>query len=420
MPSPYSKSRTRYIPIYRYSMNLAPQTSQPDRSLIVYYYSRAMTGNLLPKWKQIIRQGGNATTGFAGNENTLEVAYPYMNLSYRREVSPGNKQLYRTYDSSFSNWLNLNPIGVHAGLGVEQEATAQAIGYLYQALHKARHQLQGGVILGQIHKTARQMTGVAKRFKQTVAQTVTGMSKVKSQVKNSKAAVRRKALANAYLEETFGWQPLIKDVQDAAIALARIIHFKDRTRLRVGATSEKSISHGMSELTFGSLRANSVLKEFTQCEVIYRGFLQGTPYQAGVAPLERIISLSGFDLGSFIPTMWELVPYSWLVDYFVNIGDVMYALSADTSLVSGLWKTVRTETTREYFVTPNFAKSLQNLHADPLNTNGICTGQAGHYTIKYRTVTRSLSEVPYLMPRLKGIDLGWRQFANIGALFAKR
>jgi hypothetical protein len=419
MPSPYSKSRTRYIPVHRYSMNLAPQTNQPDHSVITYWYTRGMTGNLLPKWKQVIRQGGNATTAFAGNENTLEVAYPYMNLSYYRQVSPNNWQLYRTYDSSFSNWLNLNPIGVHTVSAVEQEATAQAVAYLYRALHKARHQLQGGVFLGQIHKTASLMTGVAKRFKTSVAQAVTGMSKVKSQVKNSKASVRRNALANAYLEETFGWENLVKDVQDIAITLARIIHFKDRTRLRVGATSEKSISHGVSQIQFGSLFCNLVTEERTQAEVIFRGFLQGTPYQAGVAPLERIITLSGFDFRSFLPTMWELVPYSWIVDYFTNIGDVMYALSADTGLVSGLWKTSRVETTREYFVTPLFGKSLQNLLIDKDNKDAICTGQAGHYTVKYRTVTRASSVVPYLMPRLKGIDLGWRQFANIGALFAR-
>jgi hypothetical protein len=419
MPSPYSKGNFRYYRIYRYSINLAPQTQQPSSTSISFWNWRGMTGHLLPKWKKVIRDGGNATTSFSGNEQTLEVEYPYMNASYRYEVSPNDWQLYRTYDSSFSDWLNLNPIGSHPVSTVEQEANAQAVAYLYRALHKARHQLQGGVILGEIHKTARLLTGAASRLKLSVAQTVTGMNKIRRQ-SGSKASVRRKALANAYLEGVFGWQPLIKDVQDAAITLARIIHFKDRTRLRVGAVREKSISHGMSEIRYGDLFCNLVTLETTKAEVIYRGFLQGTPYQGGIAPLQRIITLSGFDLGSFIPTMWELVPYSFLVDYFTNIGDVMYAITADTSIVSGLWKTTRIESAREYFVNPNIEKSTQSLDVRSYIKNVIVTGQAGYYAVKYRTVTRSSSSVPYLMPGLKGIDLPWRQYANIGALLARR
>jgi hypothetical protein len=33
--------------------------------------------------------------------------------------------------------------------------------------------------------------------------------------------------------------------------------------------------------------------------------------------------LLGFDPSSFLPTVWELIPYSFLIDYFTNIGDVI-------------------------------------------------------------------------------------------------
>jgi hypothetical protein len=419
MPSPYSKSRTRYIPVYRYSMCGALHSQQPSQSLIVYHYPRAMTGNLLPKWRQIIRQGGNATTGFSANENTLEVEYPYMNSSYRKETSPNVWELHRDHDSSFSNWFNLSPLGVHYSSAVEQEANARAVALLYKRIYKARHQLQGGVILGEAHKTAKLLFGATKRFKQTVAQTMTGMVKVRNQVKLSKAAVRRKALSNAYLEGSFGWRPLIKDAEDLAITLARIILNKDRLRFRVGAESEKSISHGMSELVYCSFFCNSVTTEKTIAQVFYAGFLQGSVYQGGVAPLQRIISLSGFDLGSFIPNLWELLPYSWLIDYFTNVGDVLYAMSVDTSMAYGIRKTVRITSTREYLLTPNIAKSQKDLSGRPGIKNVVTTGQAGRYVIKYHTVLRLPSEVPYLMPQLKGIDLRWDQMANIAALFTR-
>jgi hypothetical protein len=33
----------------------------------------------------------------------------------------------------------------------------------------------------------------------------------------------------------------------------------------------------------------------------------------------------GFSWESFVPTVWELVPYSFILDYFTNIGDVLSA-----------------------------------------------------------------------------------------------
>lgn len=420
MPSPYTKTQTTRYHIDRYSINLAPQSQQPAHFRRIIICQKSKTGRLLPNWRQIIRQGGNATTEFSGWQQWVEVDYPYMNASYRRQVSPNVWELYRTYDSSFENFINWGIISSDFTSTVVIEALNQAIARLYQNLHKARHQLQGGVILGEIHKTARLLTGVTKRLKQTVVQTVTGMNSVRSKVKASPAKVRRQALSNAYLEYTFGWQPLLHDVRDLAVTLARIIEFRDRTRIRAQAESEKVISLGTSEIQFSYLKCNMVSLEKCRAEVIFRGFLQGKPLASGIAPLERIISLSGFDLASFIPTMWELVPYSFIVDYFTNIGDVLYAISADTSLISGLWRTIRIESTREYWITPKIEESTKLVLNDPDNRDAIVTGQAGYYAIKYRTVGRESSSVPYLMPRLKGLDLPWRQYANIGALFTRR
>jgi len=38
----------------------------------------------------------------------------------------------------------------------------------------------------------------------------------------------------------------------------------------------------------------------------------------------------GFTLGNFVPTVWELIPYSFVIDYFANIGTVLKAMTLPT------------------------------------------------------------------------------------------
>jgi hypothetical protein len=131
--------------------------------------------------------------------------------------------------------------------------------------------------------------------------------------------------------------------------------------------------------------------------------------------LERIISMSGFDLRSFVPTVWELVPYSFIVDYFSNVGDCLMALGVDTSGVTGLWRTEITESTHESRVVPDIKRTVA-FHTDINHKDIICTKTDGLSTNKYRTISRSVSSMPLLVPKLTGLDLPWKQFSNLGAL----
>lgn len=423
----YSKLTYERLRIDRFTANRYLD-SQPDAAgHKIAICAHSMEGNLLPNWRKIISSGGNATTVFSGYENTIQVDYVDMSYSlyWASAFEPWKWVHYRGRDNSFANWFNLDPFAEFTAIpGLVSKARDRAIKALYQELWKAHHQVQGGVVLGELGKTAKMMAGTAGNLRRGVFDYISkavGIRKGKGSQKS-----RRKAIADSYLEAVFGWQPLIMDCKDLAKTLGRLIHESDRVRFRAFGVEAKQVAQAASTVSFGGMFVNQTTIDTAEVKAIYRGFLQGPKYEAGSPPLERIVSMSGFDLRSFVPTVWELIPYSFLVDYFTNIGDALQALMTDTSGVTGLWYTEIKESQRDINLSPDLERSkAQILHdysgAGEKVADLNVSGKSGGFTQKTRTVNRSPSGVPLLLPRFTGVeDISVKQFINIGALLMSK
>lgn len=416
---PFVRTQSYWRSVYRYYTNNTLLTVPLTSEVRLINISLTKTSTSLPKWREIIAAGGNATTAFSLTARTVDaMSYPMMQLTYRHRNNAFSPfELKQQFDSSFANQWYSGSIATHFSGVTDQKAQDRATQLLYKKIRQARQQLQGGVILGEIDKTAKLLLGTARGLKQGVwnyLSTAVGIRRGKG-----RPSAKRKAIANSYLQATFGWQPLINDCEDLAKTLGRLCYENDRVRFRVAAGSEVVTSQTFRQIQFASLFGNITTIEKTSTNVYYKGFLRSMPYEIGSPPLERIISMSGFDLRSFIPTMWELVPYSFLVDYFTNIGDCLAAFCTDTSIVKGLWRTSIKESTREYRVSMDEKASIANLKATlgtDLSGPIICTKKDGLITFSLRDVSRNVAEIPVMVPRLTGLDLPYRQFANIGAL----
>lgn len=420
--NPYTKTRTDARRLYHYRASPRPITQQMDSTAYSYTYSRSKTGNYLPNWRKVIKSAGNATTSFSAWVQETENRPCEIKFYFDQRINQFNPWVSSYTSDNYVNYVDGTAIGSHAISTVAQKAQDRAATELVKKIHSARHQLQGGVILGEIDKTARLLIGTAKDLKQGVFKYLSKAVGIRKG-KGSNSS-KRKAIANSYLEATFGWQPLIHDCRDFAKTLGRLTTEVDRTYLRAFGEWEEQSSHAILSAVpgVGGQKCNITTIVTTYSRVMYRGFLQGIPYEAGKPPLERIISMSGFDLRSFVPTLWELVPYSFVVDYFTNIGDCLLSWTVDTDCVKALWRTQVTETVRETKLQPLYEESLQQLKAN-LGTNGrnySGSKRDGLHTVLYRTVSRSAASVPLLVPKLTGLDLPWKQFANLGALITSK
>lgn len=112
-----------------------------------------------------------------------------------------------------------------------------------------------------------------------------------------------KSLADTWLEFHFGWDPLVKDIGAAVDALKRPLPSKVK-----GHGSSKNLLTSVSRGFNGS----SVSSRATHCSA---------RVQAEVFVTDANLFLANqLGLVNLLAIAWELVPYSFVVDWFTNVG----------------------------------------------------------------------------------------------------
>lgn len=149
-------------------------------------------------------------------------------------------------------------------------------------------------------------------------------------------------LNNQYLQWTYGVSPLINDVKDAMSALSEFLTHKAASITRLQTTLKETV---LPETWTGD-RGGAVMYENGRIRLVFARYAELTSsvrYICGVyedtqgPSTDRAIQLSGMDLAkSFAPTAYELLPYSFLLDYVSTVGSVVNGRYTHTGSV--VWK----------------------------------------------------------------------------------
>lgn len=204
------------------------------------------------------------------------------------------------------------------------------------------------------------------------------------------------------------------DIADATKAYLSLSRKKETVRIGSGGYAESLISEGDSQLVYLNYCCyREVFRRTKRVHVRYTGAIN---ISAGVNTQAEVMDRFGLNLKQFIPTAWELLPWSFLADYFSNIGNV---LAYDNSIYQKLnWLCKGTmyeeETLRRH--DPDFANArLLKPGGKPL----IFDGKPSYAIIQRRVVSRgrvtagrsiNFSDIAFQLPDY------WKQFANMGAL----
>jgi len=403
-------------------------------------------------WKKLIRSGSNANTFMQIDRTTYEAEPVTMSgsqVSYALYPAfddqghvVGQYRGHTNNDKRFN--YHGNPYGGFGGFSNAPDLDTSAIDNqaLIQFYNKARSAQtteQGGTFLGEIRETVFGLLHPAAALRAFLTGHVGLISKRTKLLKKAYRDGDRDAIlrlsrdkaihsyhhslgsmvTNTWLEYNYAWRPLVADITDSAEAIVNLPIREPRKRIS-GKASGNTNSSGDSQLQYrpagGPARLFWTPRSQKYYECRYYGSVRVRVESDACSKMSVLTQDFGLNMSNFLPTIWNIIPYSFVADYFTNIGDVINALSFPTSEISWVSKATRQGT--YYFVGDQYVEQ------DP---SDLATSQGGYirpgiHGKKTETLIRSdaagsIGSVSFAFRPLS--DLSLRKWLNLGSLGAQ-
>jgi len=153
-------------------------------------------------------------------------------------------------------------------------------------------------------------------------------SKPRFRLSSRENSVFNERLSDLYLEYALGWKPLVNDLDNLCKEVSSsTVNGTCNKSFSVRKTS-KSYTVNTSQYNFGFSGCAGGTKAWDTTDKSWTHTLRAvvsTHY-----PSMRFPFLHG--INDILPSVWELIPYSFCVDYFLNIGDIISAYTSQSSL----------------------------------------------------------------------------------------
>lgn len=354
-----------------------------------------VSGGLNPAYKQQIAAGVNATTQLIVDAQEVQVTRGFAAATV--STAPNLKTSWTANGLMPFDSPNLVTPAFNSN------AEAIAIRSLYRQIRELHNQFQGGVFVGELGQTVKMIMNPLGAFtKASVGYLQTARKASASARRGGSSKRASKVIADLYLQWVYGVRPLMGDIADISKTIDRIISDPPRTRFTAtGVHDSQGRNLVLGPITImGNILAtrNDVIK--TRSMVKYYGaFKAMTNEQETRTRIARVLELSGFTARDFIPTIWNLLPWSFIADYFVNIGDVLEAITTDTSQVAWISRTQVVERSHIYNVVPDLA--LSKASGQPTWSWLSFSGSGGGFVAKRTTINRAQATVPIMTLRSK-------------------
>jgi hypothetical protein len=292
------------------------------------------------------------------------------------------------------------------------KARNQAITCALNKSLKLQQSLLSGVFLGELGQALRMIRNPAMALRSGLSNYLLHLRRLRGQVRSPDSLLS--LAGNLWLEYTFGWKPLINDIKDGARAIAENMNRSPfnanwaYVRCRGYERGNPVNSESSDAIAGADWKVSN--RQYDESEVIVRACVR----TYATHPVRPNLKSLGFTPEDFVPTVWNLIPYSFLVDYFTNIGDVLSAWSNRNSL---LWwwnsTTIRKRTVQQF--TYGYRRTNQPNAVETVISDNFTPASA---FAQQRNVVRG-SEPGQLIPAVEFthpdfISLKWLNLAALG------
>lgn len=423
MPAKSSKRtfKSTYSETYRVNGSSPEVTDFPCNSQVTYDSWRS-AGSSVPGYRRRIKQGYDCTTSLQGSHITIVDRKP-LNTWFTRDM----KDDFGIWQGPFTVKVKGYPWPVRAvqwpaELTIQtQKAEAIATKKFYTRLKEINQDMQGLVFLGELRETLRMLRKPASAlWKAAEKDYIQRLRRYKKQDPRKWID----AIAGSWLEWQFGVQPLISDLKSAYDALDRL-NWDPFIRKSIRVTGKDSEQSGPVNTHQWSANAKAIFTGFQTRElyrkVVYRALWARERDKAiNLSAGHRMAESFGLNLREFVPTAWELMPWSFLIDYFTNIGDILEQSFASTSEVRWIVKTIIDDDITEIVTSLNPDLTRQFNTTTKIRFKSFDPDHSRPASVVYRrrSFTRDKANPPvsHFMWELPGSPF---KYANIAALIAQ-
>lgn len=218
-----------------------------------------------------------------------------------------------------------------------------------------------GKTVSMVAQAARDIAGMLRRIRQGKPPVSSSSVLGRNPGLTNQAAKFENQAANLWLQYSYGWIPTVTDLTGALIALYNLsIENKPRYTAR-GFGNDSEVLTSTTEFTTFSLTGKYQAKTTTtrelkaRCAILYE-----------LTDIAR--DMNRFGILDLPGAVWELIPYSFVVDWFISIGEWIQAVTPKVGvnvLAESVTLEVIESTVREVIAYQGLGTGVDQVNADP-------------------------------------------------------
>jgi hypothetical protein len=307
------------------------------RDFIPFQAVSGSSGVMNPLWRAQIRALQNATTSFSGVRFSDDPS-SYASIDWDVDYTISGTRVRRT-GQTYGYLSDLSPPFQWSTPGdVVTQVNNRCIRDFVSKYNDIRSTVEAGQDFGELKETLHAIRHPLDSLRRSIDHYFAALTKGKHKYRGRRNSLKQ-VLADTYLEFHFGWAPLVADIAKAIVDAGRFRY----PVYPISASASENWQGSIQNLPIGSLgffpNSCTQTKRLTfRYSVRIKGVVRTGSDKNGLISRAQSLQLTP---DRWLPTAWDLLPYSWMADYFTNIGDIINAVSTDFSNLAWGCKTIR-------------------------------------------------------------------------------